>query len=64
MTVLELKEIIQDWPEVDAEGSLAEVWMETSNCLSSIVSSVVRLNQVDMLFISPLTDEVTNNGKG
>ena len=29
LTVKKLKEILQDWPEIDSEGNETTVWMET-----------------------------------
>lgn len=44
LTVTELKALIRDWPETDANGEPCEVWMETGENLSGMVCSVVPLN--------------------
>ena len=55
ITIRQLKEFIKDWPEIDPyNGEEFELWVETSDGLSSPVQSVVRLNTADIIF-SPLT---------
>lgn len=49
LTVKELKNLIGSWPETDASGDDAEVWIETGRGLSNQVRLVNRLNQVDMI---------------
>jgi len=44
MTVKELKQIIQDWPEEDIEGEPTKVWIGTGAMLSSVVTEVSPLN--------------------
>lgn len=44
MTVKELKQIIQDWPEEDIEGEPTRVWIGTGTMLSSVVTEVSPLN--------------------
>lgn len=50
LTVRELKEMIKDWPEEDEFGNESEVWIETSDGLSNLVTSVWPLNSTDILF--------------
>ena len=52
LTVKELKKLIKHWAEKDANGNDNEVWIETGNGLSSVVTEVVRLNQTDILLES------------
>jgi hypothetical protein len=44
LTVRELKELINDWPETDKYGEDCEVWIETGKNLSSQVTLVSPLN--------------------
>lgn len=52
MTIKELKDILQDWPEIDENGKPFEVWIETGWCLSSLVVDVDPLNRNDIILAS------------
>lgn len=52
MTIKELKEILQDWPEFDEHGEPYEVWMMTGRSLSSLVVDAIQLNKNDIVFES------------
>jgi hypothetical protein len=51
MTVVELKEILMDWPEADSEGEPTEVWIETGYELSSQVSDYSRLGSQEHILL-------------
>ena len=52
LTVRELKTIIENWLEMDDDGELTEVWIETSRYLSNPVTMVSPLNQCDIILCS------------
>ena len=52
LTVKELKQLIKHWSEVNSNGEDSEVWIETGDDLTSVVSEVVKLNETDMLLRS------------
>jgi hypothetical protein len=45
MTVTALKEQIRDWPETDTNGKPTEVWIETSQNLTSPCDEISPLNK-------------------
>ena len=50
LTVKELKEALQNWPETDKNGDAAEVWvMGYNDGLTNIVREITPLNRVDIL---------------
>lgn len=52
LTVIELKQLLSDWPEKDANGEPYEVWIEDSiGCSSPVMESFV-LNEADLLLSS------------
>jgi len=52
LTVRELKTIIENWLEMDDDGELTEVWIETGHYLSNPVTMVSPLNQCDIILCS------------
>ena len=44
VTLVELKQLLSDWPEIDAEGELTRVWIETGEGLSSLCVAAFPLN--------------------
>ncbi len=44
MTVAELKAILADWPERDANGDPTRVWLTTGPGLSAVAASACPLN--------------------
>jgi hypothetical protein len=56
LTIKELKEIINSWPEVDEYGEPYGVWVETGENLSGPVREVSRLNTNDIIFLYSSVD--------
>lgn len=50
LTVRELKEYIQDWPDTDELGNESEVWMSNIDGTSSQVKVLWPLNSTDIMF--------------
>jgi hypothetical protein len=44
ITVKKLKEMIKDWPEVDKDGELTEVWLGNGQGLTNVCTSIWPLN--------------------
>jgi hypothetical protein len=57
VTVSELKDIINNWPELTENGDPAEVWIETGLMLSSMVTDSHRLGRGDILLLSNAFEE-------
>ena len=61
MTIAELKEVVNAWPEILDNGEPAEVWIGCGNGLSNIVKEVWPLNnrngKADMLLEPEMLDK-------
>lgn len=49
LTVKDLKNIIQNWPDCDQYGEDFEIWIDNNDGTSSVCTGVYRLNQNDIL---------------
>jgi hypothetical protein len=65
ITIRELKNLIKDLPEVDAEnGEEFEVWINGTSCkygLSNPCSSVIKLNKGDYFLRSSSIENISSN---
>ena len=63
MTVLELKRILQDWPDYTPDNEPTEVWIETGRMLSSECIRCVLLGSNKDLLLESNAFEEDNSGK-
>lgn len=57
LTVNALKEIIKTWPDTNSKGEANEVWIETGQGLTSIVTEIATLNENDICLSSNAFDK-------
>lgn len=49
ITIKQLKELVKDLPEQDENGENFELWVSNAKGLSSVATSIMRLNRGDII---------------